>query len=316
MEHIAFIIDHVYIYWSDIVILLAVLAAVCQFLGLYIGKGRYAAAFLCVLLAVPLSLVLSRLTCRYFRPESNGAALLGTFAGCLLTAIVLRLVRLARNLPELLDCMSIAGCLGIALGRLSCFFNADDRGMKFAGQAESFWISTVINPVSGAAEYRLATFLLQSVAAGMIFLLLILEKRRKNRRNGDTTLLFLLLYGAIQVVLDSTRYDALYFRSNGFVSVVQVTCAGAVGLVVILCAVQLILAGGWKRGYTLIFPVQAGCFALAGYMEYYVQRHGSEAVFAYSVMAVALLILVALTGTTAWLTQREQEKRELLIWKK
>ena len=33
-------------------------------------------------------------------------------------------------------------------------------------------------------------------------------------KDGDTFLLFLLMYGASQVVLDSTRYDSLHFRSN------------------------------------------------------------------------------------------------------
>lgn len=315
MERIAFIIDHVYIYWSHIVLVLAVLAAVCLFLGLYAGKGRTAAGLACVVLAVPLSMALSRLFFGYFQPEREGFALAGAFAGCFLAAVVLRLIRLVEDLPELLDCMSLAGCLGIALGRLSSFFNSADRGMLLTGPAEALWVSRVINPVSGAVEYRLATFVLQAVAAAAIFLVLLFFLKAGAGKRGDTALGFALLYGASQVVLDSTRYDCLHFRSNGFVSVVQVLAAAAVGLAVILCAVRLVKAGGWKKGYLLLWLLQSVCFGLAGYMEYYVQRHGGEAVLAYSIMTSALLVLVISVLASGWLSAREEHKMEGLPWR-
>lgn len=326
MEQIAFIIDHVYIYWSDIVTALAAAAAVCTFLAMYDKKG---AGILCALLAVPMSLLLARLVYWYFRPDSyedwkqavnpfasGKGALLGAIAGCFLTALFLRATRLVKDLPVLLDSLCPAGCLGIALGRLAAFFNASDRGMMAAEPSNSIWFPPIVNPVSGRVEYRLATFLLQAAAAGLIFLALVICGHRKNRKNGEPSLLFLLLYGASQVVLDSTRYDGLYFRSNGFVSVVQVLCAVAIGVVVIFCAVRLIREGGWKKRYIVLFLAQAGGFSLAGYMEYYVQRHGNKALFAYGVMAGALAVLVVLTLVSYWLFRQEKEKKEALPWRK
>ena len=35
-----------------------------------------------------------------------------------------------------------------------------------------------------------------------------------------------------------------------------------------------------------------GMMGLAGYMEYYVQRHGNEALFAYTLMAFGLIVMV------------------------
>ena len=57
----------------------------------------------------------------------------------------------------------------------------------------------VTNAVSGVAENRLATFMLQSVSTAAIVALIVLYVlfcllRRKKLRDGDVTLLFLLLY--------------------------------------------------------------------------------------------------------------------------
>lgn len=320
MERIAWIIGHRYIYWSDVVRILAAAAAVCCFLALYLRKEkRTLPAVICVPLAVVLSLLLSRLAHWYFRPEGyeslaaaldfrqpGGFVLMGAFAGCFLAAVLVRLVSLTRDLPELLDCVSLAGCGGIALGRLASFFNSSDCGMLLAEGLP--WAVAVVNPVSGAEEWRLATFLLQAVAAGVIFLALLLFYLTGQRRSGDTALFFLLFYGAAQVILDSTRYDSLYLRSNGFVSAVQVLGAAAMALAVLLFAVRLVRAGGWKKWHPLLWAVQAGCFMLAGYMEYHVQRHGNQAVFAYSIMAAALTAILILTLMTRHLAAVEEKK--------
>lgn len=312
MEQIALIVDHTYLYWSSIVTGLAALTAVCTFFALYLQPGQRLSGVLFVVLGVPLSLVLSRITYSYFRPEGTGLTLMGAFAGCLLTAVFLRLVRLVKNLPELLDCASLAGCLGIALGRLACVFNAADRGMVLHGGATAFWVSVVTNPVSGVTENRLATFILQTAAAGCIFLILGLHRKWGREKPGDTTLLFALLYGVSQAVLDSTRYDALHFRSNGFISVVQVLSILGIAFVAAVFWLRLRKAGGFRRWHWGLWLLQVGCTGLAGYMEYYVQRHGDQAAFAYGVMTAALAVLAGSVLLTRFLAGRN---REVAIWK-
>ena len=131
----------------------------------------------------------------------------------------------------------------------------------------------------------------------MIFICLsIFYLKGKNRvKNGDTTLLFLLTYGASQVILDSTRYDSLYFRSNGFVSIVQVFSALGLGLAIVLFSIRLVKARGFKWWNIPLWILVAGCIGGAGFMEYYVQRHGDQALFAYAVMAACLLGIIVLT---------------------
>ena len=108
-------------------------------------------------------------------------------------------------------------------------------------------------------------------------------------------MIFLLCYGASQILLDSTRYDSLYFRSNGFVSVVQVLSAVALVFVIVWFSIQMVRKCGFKLWFLAFWLGIAGAIGCAGYMEYYVQRHGSEALFAYTVMGICLAVTVVIT---------------------
>ncbi len=322
MERIAFILGGYTLYYSAIILTLAAAGAMFLFLALYLSKGEhYMAAFVTVPLAALLSLLAARLVHWYCYPQryeslltaildlSNGGfALVGVFAGCLLAALITRLLQLHDDLPEMLDCMCLAGGAGIAAGRLASFFSSSDRGQILETIHTMPLAYPVTNSVSGATEYRLATFLLQAMVVGIITIVLLLyytTDKDKPLRSGDTALLFLLCYGASQVVLDSTRYDSIYFRSNGFVSIVQVFSALALALVIVIFSVRLVKRHGFHIWYLGLWGLLAALVGCAGYMEYHVQRHGNEALFAYSVMSGSLLILVIITIVLRLLAQRE-----------
>lgn len=313
MDKIAFYSGGTAIYWNSVILTLAAATALCFFLAFYLGKsGNGAAGFAVVPVSMVLSLVFARFFHWYCQSDSyqsfsaamtdytaGGYALMGVFLGCFLAAGLTRIVCLHRNLPEMLDAMSIAGCAGIAVGRLSSLFNASDRGQVLVNFHSLPLAYPVSNAVSGAVEYRLATFALQSMVALALFLGLTVfyckGQKRGKLKDGDTCLVFLLLYGASQVVLDSTRYDSLFFRSNGFVSVVQVLGALALVLAVILFSRRMVKARGFQAWQILLWLLIAIAIAGAGYMEYYVQRWGSKALFAYSVMSACLLFVICLT---------------------
>ena len=313
MDKIAFYSGGTAIYWNSVILTLAAATAICFFLAFYLGKsGNGAAGFAAVPVSMVLSLVFARFFHWYCQSDSyqsfsaamtdytaGGYALMGVFLGCFLAAGLTRIVCLHRNLPEMLDAMSIAGCAGIAVGRLSSLFNASDRGQVLVNFRSLPLAYPVSNAVSGAVEYRLATFALQSMVALALFLGLTVfyckGQKRGKLKDGDTCLVFLLLYGASQVVLDSTRYDSLFFRSNGFVSVVQVLGALALVLAVILFSRRMVKARGFRAWQILLWLLIAIAIAGAGYMEYYVQRWGSKALFAYSVMSACLLFVICLT---------------------
>ena len=317
MGKIAFWIGNTTVYWSSIVTTLAALVAVCFFLSLYLKKEpAYLAGFVAVPVGLVLSMIFARFIhwyCRADSYESFGAAmtrlsdgdyaLLGVFGGCALTAALLKLTGLCRNLPRMLDCLSVAGAAGIAIGRLAPFFNANDRGQVLSTLKFLPFAYPVTNAVSGAVEYRLATFLFQSLVAFGIFLWLY-RYYQEDRRDGDTTLRFLLVYGCSQVVLDSTRYDKLFFRSNGFVSMVQVLGALGLALAIGVYATRMVKSRGFRPWFLLIWLGLLVCIGGAGFMEYFVQRHGNLGLMCYSVMSLCLVGCIALTLTMDRLSHR------------
>ena len=317
MEQIAFILDGRIIHWSFLMVALGGAVAVCLFLWLYTRQtDNWSGAAWMLVLSCPLSVFFSRLIhwyCQYSSYTSlqsaitdysaGGFALVGVFAGCLLAALLVRLTKRVESLGQLLDCACIAGAAGIAVGRLACFFNADDRGMLLTEITRLPLASGTVSPISGLEEYRLATFLLQAFCAGILFLALLhfyLLRCAKSvdYRHGEAFGIFMVIYCAMQAVLDSTRYDSLFLRSNGFVSIVQILSAAAIVLVAVIFSVRMVQARKlrfWQFFLWLGMLAGLGC---AGFMEYYVQRHGDQAAFAYSIMSAALLAVVLLVLIT------------------
>ena len=304
MHPVAAILDTLVLYRYSLVLALAGAAGVCFFMAccVYVGipSGKAAAV---ALTAVVLSLPLARLVYWYGRPDSfpslaraltspstDSFALTGAFAGCILAGIF---AGRGETRKKILDCMSIAGCGTIGLGRLGCFFTEAGRGQILVRLTGLPWAYPVAN-ASGQMEYRFAAFLFQAVAAALLGIILTRIFLRKKTAPGEVSLLFILIYCASQVLLDSTRYDSLYLRSNGFISIVQVLSAVAlVGVLILLC-VRTVKVLGFQQWMIPVWISMAVLLGIAGYMEYYVQRHGREAAFSYSIMGVCLAVLVVL----------------------
>lgn len=331
MEKVAFISGGVFIYWSSIILTLAVVTAIMLFIAVYMGKSKNAmGAFAAIPVAAMLSMVLGRLIHWYCRADayesleaalsnfsSGGYALLGAFAGCILTACILRLVRIVKNLPQMLDSMAIAGGAGIAVGRLASLFNSSDRGIAVPDHMGLPFAYPVTNAVSGAVENRLATFMLQSVFTGALVLVLLLYMfwrwaRKKPLPDGDIALLFLGGYCGSQVLFDSTRYDSLFLRSNGFISIVQILSVVVLALVLILFSIRMVSRRGLKFYHFLLWLGFAAALGVTCYMEYYVQRHGDQAAFAYSVMGACLLGMVLLTVLIRALAGKKVHKAKFI----
>jgi prolipoprotein diacylglyceryltransferase len=328
MDRIAFIIQDTFIYWSSIILVFAALTAAFAFLAIYLGKGGSGiGSALAIPMALALSLVLSRLVHWYCRSDAyesftaamtnyskGGFAMAGIFAGCILTAVILRFTGAVKNLPQMLDAMALAGAAGIPVGRMSFLFNGSDRGALLESIKTLPLAYPVTNPVSGLVEYRLATFMLQAIVTAGIFvglMIFYLLPRRKKLRDGDTCMLFLAFYGTAQIVFDSTRYDSLYLRSNGFVSAVQILGLALLLFTVVIFSIRLVQARGWNYGFLGFWIGMLALLGGAGYMEYYVQRHGDEALFAYTVMSICLILVLVLLVVIRQLGKRKRRRRGL-----
>lgn len=313
MEKIAFISGGTFVYWSSIILTLAVVAAMAVYAGMYIYKsGNVLAAMLTLPVAMVLSAVLARFIHWYCRTDSytsvfaamtdyswGGYALMGVFIGCLITALLLRTLGISKNLNQMLDSMAIGGGVGIAVGRLASFFNASDRGLVMSENVGLPFAYEVTNAVSGVMENRLATFMLQAIVAAVLVAVLaaymgVCKNRKKELIDGDICLMFLTVYGASQILLDSTRYDSLFMRSNGFISIVQILSLVGVIVPLVVFSVRMVKNRGLKFYQFLLWLGNLAMMGGAGYMEYYVQRHGDQAAMAYAVMGICLAVICAL----------------------
>lgn len=317
MEKIAFIWGETFVYWSPIIMVLGAAAAMAVYAGFYlIRNGNSIGVAFSSWLTVVLSFPLSRIIHWYCHTSAyenfivamtdyttGGFALLGVFAAAILSALLCKIFRISGNLPRMLDCMALGGGVGIALGRLASLFNSSDRGMILSGEVGWPFAYATTNAVSGAIENRLATFMIQSIltgaiVAGLIVYVILKAVRKQKIQDGDLFMLFSMFYGACQIICDSTRYDQLFFRSNGFVSIVQIMSMGLLLLPLFLFSIRMVKGNGFRFWYLAIWLAILGLLGLAGYMEYYVQRHGTEAVFAYSVMGISLAAVCILGLTT------------------
>ena len=305
METTALILGSLSIRYSGIQLFLAAASGCCLFLGLQRQrKKNLSSSALLLALGLLLSLPLSRLLHWYSNSSqyaslaaaltdygTGGFVALGVFAAFLLSALLLHLTGQLPRLSTALDDLACAGALAAAVGKLACYFSPVCRS-KFTLEGEffrrlPFMVSSTLS--NGATEWRIATFCLQSMAYFLICALAFRSIQRK-KRAGDTFALTLSLMGAIQVVLDSTRYDAAYFRSNGFVSITQVCCVGALlGATAYFSVRSVKSSGGVKRRHVLLWLLWALCAGVGGYCEYYVQRHAGAFLPTYALMESCFL---------------------------
>lgn len=308
-DKVAFLTNGHFIFWRSIIIACAVLTAILAAVAVRLWQKKSLSALLISLpIAIVLSIVCARFVHWYCRFESyeslaaamktlsgGGYSLIGVFIGVILSCCLVRLLRVSDDLPALLDSLSPAAALGIAVGRFSELFSAADRGHILisnpAFQRLPFG-SAVTNTISGAVEWRFATFCAQAVWCALILLILaaywIASRRRKS---GDVFLLFMMLYCLGQILLDSTRYDALFLRSNGFVSLEQIVCAVTVAAILALWSVKSIRAGGFRRFYVPLWVLGVLGLGLVGGAEWFVQRKGNQFLLGYSGMTLGLLMV-------------------------
>ena len=324
-DKVAFLAEGQFIYWRSIIIAAAALTALLAAVAVRLWQKK---SLVSLLIALPVAIIFSVMCarfidwyCRFESYESFGAAmstltgggysLIGVFIGTIAACSLMRLLRVTDDLPALLDSLSPAAALGIAVGRFSELFSAADRG-KFPVENPSLQRlpigSAVTNSISGAVEWRFATFCAQGIWCALLLLILAaywaVVRRRKS---GDVFLLFMLLYCLGQILLDSTRYDALFLRTNGFVSLEQIVCAVTVAAILTLWSVKTIRAGGFRSFLVLLWVLALLGLGLVGGAEWFVQRKRDQFALAYSAMALGLFMVF----TAGTLLKRSAKRAEM-----
>ena len=308
MREVAFCFGRVTLYWDTLLIALACAAGFLALWGTYGANGGKKRAFWTL---VPLGLVLSLAVARtifwYCHSEqfsslaaalvpgsSGGFCLSGVVIGFVLAALLLRLAGLEKDTALLLDCASTALALCLALVRLSSLFSGGCRG-KVPITDPRFCRLPFAAAAPGGGEYRFASFFVGALLFLVLFAVLTLLFVRRWGRRGDVFLAFLVLYSAVELVIDSTRNDASYFTFNAFISVAQILGAAAMLAVLVVFSRRSIRSGGPKLHRVLCWVAWFLGAAIAGVSEYLVQRHGNWQLGCYTLMTIGALILVFAT---------------------
>ena len=93
-----------------------------------------------------------------------------------------------------------------------------------------------------------------------------------------------------------------------WVQILKVVVGLALVLAVILFSRRMVKARGFRAWQIFLWLLIVIAIGGAGYMEYYVQRRGNEALFAYSVMSGCLLFVILLTLLIRFLAVRVEKK--------
>lgn len=338
MNQIAVCIGGVVIYWSAIVIFLAVAVCFLFAYGLYVANGGKRSAMWAMLPpAIVLGVVLSRVIHWYCHAEQYSGlisavtdysagdyCLPGAFIGVAVAVLLVKALRLTDSAGKMFDCIAPAATLGVAILRMSALFNDSCRG-KIQINTPALQTLPLASPVTtanGAVEYRLATFCIEFIVMLVLFVIVMhyFNKRRSWPMKGNVPvygnvgLLYLAFYGATQVILDSTRYDSSFLPANGFISLVMILGAASLVLVMVYYTYHSVRVNGFMVKHAVLWVLFVAAAGGTGYMEYLVQRYGNMYLPVYSCMAALLLvmcILLVVMYHTVCLTKEEKQVLEM-----
>ena len=324
MSQIAVSIGEFAIYWNSIIIVLGILACFALSFALYTSAGgRAGSMFVMLALSLFLSIFLSRLLHWYCHEDQYTGLLncltdysVGSFCvpgilfAVLISAKLTQLMNLAESSKRLLDAVAPGEALCIALIRLSALFTNSGRSKIVVNKPilQHLPLASPVTDSSGATQYLFASFFIQFILTMILAIALVnffMNKRRRRIKgdyssDGHVMNMFLLFYGCIEMVLDSTRYDAsfIHFRLltflnkfTGFISFVQIVSAVCALVMLIKYSNISVRAEGRQWYHWLMWGLWVVGLAAGGVCEYLVQRHGDWYLMCYSIMSLGVLLM-------------------------
>lgn len=255
MNQIAVFYGDTTIYFTSILIALALLTAFVFSLAIYMPRHRYGVAMWIFFPAATVaSVLLSRIIHWYCNTEqytdfrtalidytTGDYCIIGVIIAVCAVSMLLRLMRLVRSHYDLLDAAAPGLAFVIAMIRFSHIFSDKCYGKMIITEPslQHLPISAPIIGSDGNAEYRFASFFVSFILFLASTVILIVYYLRKNdalfaqgvdkniadtlplgilKSDGHTFRLFLMLFSAEEVIIDSTRYDAshLFFTGEQF----------------------------------------------------------------------------------------------------
>ena len=221
----------------------------------------------------------------WFMVSGGGFSMMGLLLGACLGALLIAPF-CDRKKGEGLDIVCIGFALFAVLERLGEGAVADfGLSRPLIGDL----LKSSFLAVTDDYDAYLATYLLEAAAMLVLFIVLFTDHLRK-QKPGDTFLLFLLLFGAVQTVMESLRFDQ-HLRVS-FVGLQQVMAVCLLGGAVIYLA--LTRGGnkpGLKRAAMLSIPL---CVLVCLGLEFAIDRTNVNRYLLYALFVLALAAPAAL----------------------
>ena len=346
MGTIAFFNDNVIIYWRQIVIALGIIAGFLMAFSLFCTeKHRKSTMVIFTPMALILALFFGKLLHWYCYMEqydsfgdafgnfSKGDFLVpGVIAGVWIAAVVAAKLMELSSRYEMLDCVAPGLAVLIAFIRLSDVFTDLCRG-KMNVEAAIFQrlpFAIAETDGSGNVTYRLASFMISFILLLGITAVTVLfytkeknwVKKRPLKKYGHTFRLFLVLYGGMEIVIDSTRYDAahLYFPGEAlaslnkgamFIGLAQLLGALCLLYVFIYYVVMYVKINKNVKNTIIASVTFLLGIAVGGVSEYLVQRFSSQHVLWYSTQIVGVWVAIITTAVIfSKCVGKKREKQE------
>lgn len=324
MNSIAVYSGETVLYWSAIIITLGIAAGFFLSYGIHLSHGGSAAAMWVFL---PVSVIVSVFLCRLIHWYCHLEQYAGFFAamtdfsvgsyclpgmifGVIIAAGLVKRLRLVKSRAELLDSAAPGMALTVMFIRLSALFDSSCRSKIIINNPalQHLPLASQISSASGSAEYRFATFFVEAIVMLVITILLLnfcFKRRDMPMKGGEPSeghaaRLLLVLYGAAELVLDSTRYDSSFFHFTflkklnpyaGFISLIQLIAAISILCVLVHYTKPSIRSNGLKLKHVLLWLVFLLSLAAVGVSEYMVQRHGDWYLGCYAAMTAGCVLM-------------------------
>jgi len=326
MNTIAVYIGDFVIYWSSVVIVLGTLAGFCLAYALYTAhSGRGSTMLVMFSFSLFFGVLISRFLHFYSHQEQydglfsamtsyNGGSffLPGVVIGVYFAAGFARTLGFAESAAQVRDATAPGLALTFALIRLSALFTNACRGRitVTTPSLQHLPLASAVTTASGTVEYRFATFFVTFLLMLIVTVVLVIFYLRNHNapmvshcpRDGHVFRMFILLYGAVELIMDSTRNDSTfpYFsiiqtlnRFASFVSLTQLFAAISILIVFVWYSKHSVRANGRKTVHIVLWVLFALSIAGIGVSEYLVQRHGDLYRTYYTTMAASDLLMIA-----------------------
>lgn len=326
---IAIYSNSIVIYWSGLIICMGIAAGFFISMALYTASNKNGADMWVFL---PFALLFSIFFCRlihwYCHEEqyvswyaslsdySNGSyCLQGALLGVYLGALCSKGLGFAKNTGKILDAIAPGMAIAIAFIRLSSLFNSSCHS-KYNVENKLFQglpFGILTEDTAGNLSYRFATFFVEFLVMLIVAIVLIsvyyrLHNSRMKapcKRDGHIFRIFLVLFSAVELILDSTRNDSSFMhfpgqmkvinKFFGFISIGQLTAAFIIIGVLIYYTKRSVKANGRKPYHFLLWIGYVVSLAIVGGMEYCVQRWTNMYRTIYIGMAVGVIIMTVVT---------------------